>query len=283
MNIIFNEISFLPQINDEYVLKDYFMSLVKLFEKAKNEYGFSHLLFPINLMSINVLKQKTFSEWVCCISHQGEKNKILSVIKRPYSEDVLSEEINSLNKYYFKNEDAGISETYCNGLATAYLTDSLCISLHNQALWDITQIDFCKIINDEFETEPVSVKNISKEEHFKSQDMSSFVDNIGNITPDETLIEPENKPISLKHDHGYDKLMAFSKRLRQSKYILAIINSLPFNPKAVNLIKEVYPDGKIELVLYWEDKGIGVIVQTTGKNYRETKAIAEFLKEKFDK
>ena len=77
--------------------------------------------------------------------------------------------------------------------------------------------------------------------------------------------------------------MAFAKKLVVSKYIVSVINSLPFNPRAINLIKEIYPDGKIELVLYWEDKGIGLIVQTTGKNYRETEEIARILKDEFDR
>ena len=106
---------------------------------------------------------------------------------------------------------------------------------------------------------------------------------MGEVTLIETTINSEDKPIALRDDHGKDKLLAFSKKVRTSIYVLSIINSLPFNPKAINLIKEIYPDGKIELVLYWEDKGIGIIIQTTGRNYRETEAIAKELKREFDK
>ena len=52
----------------------------------------------------------------------------------------------------------------------------------------------------------------------------------------------------------------------------------------LNFISQKAPsDGKIEIVLHWEDKGIGMIIQTTGRNYNETVAIAEILKEKFDR
>ena len=47
--------------------------------------------------------------------------------------------------------------------------------------------------------------------------------------------------------------------------------------------KVLLDDGKIELVLYWEDKGIGIIIQTTGRNYRETEEIARLLKKEFDR
>jgi hypothetical protein len=46
---------------------------------------------------------------------------------------------------------------------------------------------------------------------------------------------------------------------------------------------KISSDGKIDLVLYWEDAGYGMVIQTTGKNFRETKAIAEIIKNNFDR
>ena len=92
---------------------------------------------------------------------------------------------------------------------------------------------------------------------------------------------PENKPISLRHDHGKDKLLTFSQRLVQSPYITKVINSLPFNPHQNHPIRRTYPDGKIELVLTWTDAGLGVCLQTTGRNLAETNTIAIYLTQKF--
>ncbi len=124
--------------------------------------------------------------------------------------------------------------------------------------------------------------NVCDPQHF---DHASIQDLIASITTPilvTTKLETSDKTIHLRDDHGKDKLEAFGKRLLNSEYVVSIINSLPFNPKATGLIRKSHADGKIELVLYWEDKGIGLVIQTTGRNIHETNAIAEILKDKYD-
>lgn len=283
MNLIFNEISFQPHIDSEFTLKTQFLKLLKIFELAKKDYGFKHMIFPSNISELKVTTSQTFYEWAYAIAHQGDKNKILSVVKKPFTNEVLSERVSDLSKFYYINNEIGVPETYCSGLATSYVLESLCSSILSNSIWDKNKIEFHKIINDDFETESVAVVNVSKEDHFATNDIQKFLEYLVDIKLDTTEAEPNSKPIVLRDDHGKDKLMTFSKRLVNSKYVVSVINSLPFNPKKINLIKDIYPDGKIELVLYWEDMGIGLIIQTTGKNYRETKAIADILKKEFDK
>lgn len=283
MNLVFNEISFQPHTDNEFTLKTQFLDLLKIFALAKKDYGFKHIVFPSNISELKVTSSKTFYEWAYSIAHQGDKNTILSLVKKPFTNELLAERVSDLNKFYYLNKNIGVPETYCSGMATSYLLESLCLSISSNPLWDENKIEFHKIINDDFETESVAAVNVSKEDHFKVNYIKKFIEYLGEIKLDTNEVEPKLKPIALRDDHGKDKLMAFSKRLVNSKYIVSVINSLPFNPKAINLINDIYPDGKIELVLYWEDKGIGLIIQTTGKNYRETKAIADILKKDFDK
>lgn len=56
---------------------------------------------------------------------------------------------------------------------------------------------------------------------------------------------------------------------------------MPFNSANRHFIHAVKEDGIIEIVLPWTDKGLGVVVKTTGKNRRETEKIAEILKEEY--
>jgi hypothetical protein len=283
MNLVFNEISFLPHLDNESILTQNFLELIKTFEKAKEDYGFNHLVFPSNIRDINVTSTKTFYDWVYAIGHQGDKNKILSVVKKPYTNEVLEQQVVELCKYYYVNLVAGIPETYCSGLATAHLKVSLCTSLSTIPFKDKTKIDFHEIINDKLETKEVFANNISNKDHLEVEKIKKFIEYLGDVQLDESKIDPKTKPIALRDDHGKDKLLSFSKRLVNSKYVLSVINSLPFNPKATNLIRAIYPDGKIELVLYWEDRGIGLVIQTTGRNYRETQEIAKIIKKEFDK
>ena len=96
-------------------------------------------------------------------------------------------------------------------------------------------------------------------------------------------MKPTEKILKLSGDHhGNDKLEAFAKKLFKSEYVESVINNIDFSPKAIKLIKNIFPDGKIEVVLHWESAGYGMVIQTTGKNYRETEAIAKILEKEFD-
>ena len=76
-------------------------------------------------------------------------------------------------------------------------------------------------------------------------------------------------------------LRAFAKRIINSPYVNSVKNSLPWNNRTTNFIRRVYPNGLIEVVLYWTDEGLGMVIQTTGRNQRETEEIARLLEEKY--
>lgn len=92
---------------------------------------------------------------------------------------------------------------------------------------------------------------------------------------------PERKPISLRDDHGKDILKAFAEKIRRSPYVKGIINSLPFNSRRTKPILDTHPNGIVEFVLTWEDKGYGLCIQTTGRNLAETNSIALHLEKEF--
>lgn len=72
-----------------------------------------------------------------------------------------------------------------------------------------------------------------------------------------------------------------SKKIIQSPYVIGIVNSLPFNPSERKFIKRIRANGNIEIVLTDTDKGLGLVVKTTGRNIRETKLIAQILQKKY--
>lgn len=291
MNLAFNEISLLPLTDSEHTVKEQFLSMANTLKVANEKYGFSHIIFPLELAKTLVTVDKTFYQWAHAIRHQGDKNKILSLIKKPFINDVLvlQEHIDYLNHYYYENTDLGIDQTYCIGLSMAHITEIAAISLSGFALWEQIKISFYKE-NDEKkenaetkEPDKVSVYNISTENSINHPLFATYAEGIARVELIETSTDPNNKPIHFRDDHGTNILKAFAKRLINSPYVTEIINSIPFNSQTVLFIRSVFPDGKIEIVLHWEDKGYGMIIQTTGRNYRETKAISEILKNKYDK
>jgi len=99
------------------------------------------------------------------------------------------------------------------------------------------------------------------------------------IPQDDT--DPNNKAIHLRDDHGKDVLKKFAEKMCHSTYVRTIINSLPFNPKRPNPILRTHPNGIVEFVLTWTDKGLGLCIQTTGRNQAETNSIALYLEKEF--
>ncbi|MBD2384746.1 putative CRISPR-associated protein [Cylindrospermum sp. FACHB-282] len=99
------------------------------------------------------------------------------------------------------------------------------------------------------------------------------------VPKDET--EPSRKAINLRDDHGKDILQEFSERICYSPYVKKIINSLPFNPKRTNPIRRTTDKGIVEFVLTWTSAGLGICIETTGRNLAETNTIALHLQKEF--
>lgn len=281
MELIFNEISFLPHSNNVVVLQEQFINMLKIFVETKEKYGFNHIIFPINIGDTKVTDDKSFHQWAYSIEKKGDKNKILSVIKRPFANDVLQEKVMELNKFYYENKDEGIEE-YCIGLATTYLKQKVSLSLLSNPCWNTTKIDFKEIIDEELNTKDVDVENITTINHLLDNKIQNKLIYSGVLSLIKSPLKPNEKKLNLSGDHhGNNKLKAFSKKIFQSEYVVSVINNIDFSPNSSDLIKNTYSDGKIELVLYWESAGYGMIIQTMGRNLRETNEIAKLLKEKY--
>jgi len=282
MQLIFNEISFLPHSNNVVVLQEQFINMIKIFAETKEKYGYNHIVFPVNIGETKVTNSMSFLQWAYSIEKKGDKNKILSVIKRPFGDDVLQEKVMELNKYYYENKDVGIKEEYCIGLATTYLKQKISLSLLSNPCWDNTKINFKEIIDEEFNTDDVEVENITTLNHLLDINIQNKLMYSGTLVLIKSPLKPDEKKLNLSGDHhGNNKLKTFAKRIFQCEYVVSVINNIDFSPNSSDLIKKTYADGKIELVLFWESAGYGMIIQTTGSNLRETDEIANLLNVKY--
>lgn len=160
----------------------------------------------------------------------------------------------------------------CYGLALAFIADSLSYSMSSTE-WDKSIIKIQRDMVD------VPVRNISKACHV--QEHSTWLES--QVEPElvMTSLQPEEKPIKLRDDHGKDKLLEFSKSILRNPYVEKVINSVEFKPWTNKFIGNVYDNGMIELILVWEEQRCGIVVQTTGRNRAETAKIAEILQKKY--
>jgi hypothetical protein len=194
-------------------------------------------------------------------------NFIYSFFHAPYESSENVEE--SVDEYLTHKWMYDTQE--CFGLAFSYLAESLSVSFDTETWKEIVEI--------KKDCETVSVKNASERSHIEYH--QNWLDSLKNIELIETSIAWNEKKISLRDDHGKDKLLDFSKKICRCPYVISIINSLPFNRTEKQFIRRLRPNGIIECVLCWTDVGYGIVIQTTGRNLRETEKIAELLKTEY--
>ncbi len=282
MELVFNELSF-REYKDEYNLLDCFVSLGELFDKAKELYNYTHIIFPSNLSEMKACENKSFYEWINGMPTK-HRNKIFPIINRPpFIPDFLGDKINGLASYYFVSTELNIGQEYCDGLATADIMDIPAISLANNLIWQSPILTIFK----ETDVSPVEVHvtNLATQEVLNSSEFQEFSERKMQVElqPSNKTIEEKISSISLREDHGIDKLQKFAERIVRNEYVNGVINSLPYNPNTSRFIKSVYKNGNIEIIMHWEDAGYGIVIETTGRNLSETRAIAEMLRKDFDR
>lgn len=282
MELVFNELSF-REYKDEYNLLDCFVSLGELFDKAKELYNYTHIIFPSNLSEMQACENKNFIDWLNGMPTK-HKNKISAIIsRRPFINEFLGDKVNNLAAYYFVSSELNIGQEYCDGLATADIMDIPAISLANHIVWKGPVLTIFK----ETDTSPenVDVKNLATQEVLSSNEFQVFSESITKVElkPSNISIEEKIRSISLREDHGIDKLQRFAERIVKNEYVNGVINSLPYNPNTSRFVKSVYKNGNVEIIMHWEDAGYGMVINTTGRNLSETRKIAEILRNNFDK
>lgn len=278
MDLIFNELSAFPLAQNKTESYNRVLDLIKTFKKA-NVKGFKMIRFEKYFGEIELSPEYTLQDF-CNEKRNSTLNSLLLGISRyPYIEDNPVLEESYIEREYSIDKN-GVKEN-CFGLAVAYLNSTSGIGFHSEPFWE--QVKFSLIIEN-CDTGNMTENDIfclSMERHVNDPDFQSWLENQGEVTLVTTDLLPDKKEIRLRDDHGKDILKAFAERLVLSPYIIKIINSLPFNRHDKKFIKRIYPDGKIELVLTKTDAGNGMIIQTTGRNQRETEAIARIINEKY--
>lgn len=173
------------------------------------------------------------------------------------------------------------------GFKAAYFCNSICVGLYSEPYWEnhIHTI----VINNEFETFNIDAVCISREEHFATREYTEWVDRNVDIE----LIE-STKPIKKKlgqhrnaigKHHGKELLYAHALKLIESPYVEEIITSAEYGQPSEKDYIAGFGDenGVIRIMLVWEEPKVSMLIKTTGRNIKETNAIADILRNQFAK
>lgn len=273
MELIFNELSEMPLCPDRTKAFERVELFIETYKSIKYRFDYNKIRFHAGFESILLTADYSLNDYCNETKHYRTKGLLLrGLIRMPFIDDNTEEEEKYIESSFCLNKCGTIIKPY--GLAAAFLYSEPAIGFLSEDFWKNCIFEMTV---QKFYERTELVYCLSKPDHAQDTSVINFIEENLPIELLESRIKYADKRFELRDDHGKDKLTAFSKRIIASKYVNSVINSLPFNSSCNRFIKKIYPDGKIEIVLTDTDKGLGIIIQTTGRNLKETKAIADIL------
>jgi len=277
MELILNELSMLPYSVDKYQARDKMARFSKTVSVAINQ-GFKNIKSDLYPYEIMLADDYSLKNWLTDKEvPKNQKDQLFTFIIPPFikeEDEEIFEEFIDL-EFYFENND--IPKTSCIGLAAAYLYGTLSISLASSPTWCNHKL--LLIIEMAGFTRTEEVFNVYDRSSFQELELVNFVENLGELDLVKTTIDPEDKRITLFGDHhGKPELEALCGKLKRNDYVEEMRST---NYGGSKFIRKVQEDGVVEIVVMKADSRFALWVQTTGRNYRETKAIADMLRERY--
>lgn len=264
-DIYFNELCLQDKLLDYSVITN----LRDCFQKLKNE-GFSvcRLNYEKKVELLNYLKS------IPGVSERDLMGFFHSFFRSPFEKSSISTE----DEEKFLSSSLYFEDKQTIGLQWAYTYDTLALSLLTNEKWNC---DTLSVIDKSDNDKNILIHHASTISNINTQQV--WIDSLKQIILQKSTIPVEQKKFHVRSDHGTDVLKEFWNKVKNCEYVEACINSLPWNSSDKELIRDIKPNGQIELVLYWTDKGLGMVIQTTGRNIRETQKIADIIAEKYSK
>lgn len=279
--ICFNELSIVPLCQTpnevENRIRQYITTL-----KALYKFGIKKVRYHENMVNIPLSGDMSMQQYCNIHKHDPLASLLLSTFTMPQvdenNEDVLNrycETQVTVHKEDVKLNAHGFNAAYCSG--------TFCIGFQSEDFWKSCTYSIT-IKSDNLEKDEIWAC-VSHSDNLKN---NVFTDWYASIIRPIKLVESTisyqdkiGRYIHLRDDHGKDILKIYAKRLLHCKYVESVVNSLPFNPKINRYILKVYDNGIINIVLHWTDKGYGMVIQTTGRNIRETQEIAKIIEKEY--
>lgn len=276
MELMFNELSGIPYSANKYEAIERMTLFAKTFKKSK-DLGFKRIRSDVSVSEIRLAHGYTVHSWLIDNAVSPElKGFMFGSIITPFikEEDGQVEEAYIEAEYFYKrNEDEKVP---CLGLAAAHLYELPTISLNTSAEWQRNLLPIIVEKNDS--SKDHQIPNVFDESCFSEEGIKAFVENLGEVVLIETPLSPDHKDIHLADHHGKKDLKSLCDKLKHSEYVTAMRST---NWGGDTFIRKVHKDGVVEITLINSQRKYALWVQTTGRNYRETEAIAHKLRERY--
>lgn len=275
--MMFNELSIAPAA-DKYTANGRLIVFAEAVGEARKR-GFTHIRSHCATNQIALAEGYTLFDWLNSKDvPKNYRDYMYGVIILPFIKegDVEVEEQYVEANYYFEDKEAGTGKIACLGLASAYLYETLSISLPTLPVWERHKLPV--IIEKAAQASLASVYNIFSTASLNVPEIVDFVERAKEVTLTETSIPPSEKIIHLSDHHGVKELQEMCNLLKNCPYVEEMRST---HWGGNRFIRRVDKTGFVEIVLFKMKRRYALLVKTTGRNLRETKKIANILDEQY--
>lgn len=274
----FNELSVEPVCKSETEKHDRMVNFVNTIKKANDVYGTKLVRYQANLCDIHLDEKDSIQDYCTKNIHNPEVGVILSSQTSPQvdlDDDIIAEKYIE-TKVTIEKDGSRIE---AEGFTAAFVYDTFAIGFDSDEFW-ANPLHKIQVASNG-QTLDTEWPCLSRPEHVEEDTVGLWVDAHSELELVKSTLSVQDKTVNLRDDHGKDILAEHAKRLLKNDYVDRILTSLPFKPTSTTYIDKINPDGTIDIVLFWTDRGLSMRVKTTGRNIQETQAIADILRRKY--
>lgn len=248
--------------------------------KSAGLHGIKKVRYAGELTSVRLSDEYSVQDYCNTRMKENGAKLVLSMATKPQ----VPEDDDNVLENYLETQTSVIRENNsveADGFNAAFCMGAYCIGFASDTFWSKLQYQINVSSNDD--TEQHVWYCVSLPEHYDNADFQEWIEQRLPLDLQTSVLSPDKKPISLRDDHGKDKLMKHARNLMNSPYVEGVLTSLSFSSFTKTYISKQsdFAHGLIDVVLFWEDKGYCMRVKTTGRNIRETIAIAEILSKRY--
>lgn len=279
MELVLNELS-ISVVANKFKANDTMIEFAKTVAEGKRK-GFKNIRSHFATHDIKLADDYTMENWFNdkdFVKSKDYKDILLGMVVLPFikEEDEHIEEQYIKANYFYEDAENGIDKTQCVGFASAYLYDTLSISFSSCTYWHKTKYPI--IIEADGESTTDVIYNVFSNTAFNTEEILKQIESYGTVVLEETKIKVADKKRHIAPHHGTKELNELCDQLELSPYVEDMRST---NWGGTKFIRKTTKEGFIEIVLYKTQRKYALLVKTTGRNKRETDAIAEILNERY--
>lgn len=281
-----NELSEQPLCVSEASAEQRVKGFIQMLSAVRKHTSITKVRHNGDMTSIPLTATMSLQDYINGHTKDNVVRALLGIIIHP---QVDMEDDISLQKYVDTKVEVCLGEDVraeSDGFNAAYCQGTFCVGFESCDTWKNDFFDLTVTSNNKSKTvkwacisSPL-VYSQDKEHVLRKPAFDEWLQQICPVLLDSAL-EPNEKPVKLRNDHGKKELGEHADLLRNDPRVEGVLTSLPFKRNSKNYISRITDEGLIDVVLWWEDDGYSMRVKTTGRNAAETREIARILKEKY--